>query len=238
VQKLTQRQAQVLEFIEKQIRQAGYPPTLREIGDELGIRSTNGVNDHLKALEKKGYLGRQGNRSRALTLIRPQDGGATVSPLHPHLAERKPVAQNRRSPNVIPAALPSSDTIEVPLLGRVAAGEPILAEEHAEGTVTVDRFLVGGDAPVYALRVVGESMIEDGIFDGDFLFVRKQAHADRGAVVVAMIDGEATVKRFYPEADRVRFQPANQELAPIIVPKSAFRETQILGTVVGVYRKL
>jgi repressor LexA len=232
VQKLTLRQSQVLEFIEHSLRDQGYPPTLREIGDELGIRSTNGVNDHLKALEKKGYIERRGNRSRALTLKH------SVVPRPAHPGGHKPASLDGGAQNVIPAALPSSDTIEVPLLGRVAAGEPILAEEHSEGTVTVDRFLVGGDAPVYALRVVGESMIEDGIFDGDFLFVRKQAHADRGAVVVAMIDGEATVKRFYPEADHVRFQPSNHEMAPIIVPRSAFRETQILGTVVGVYRKL
>ncbi|MBN2362270.1 MAG: transcriptional repressor LexA [Deltaproteobacteria bacterium] len=213
MEELTDRQAEVLRFIERRIVEQGYPPTLREIGEELGIRSLNGVNDHLKALERKGLLARDGHRSRALALARRSDG-------------------------LVRAALAAGRTVTVPLCGRVAAGEPILAVEQAEQSVTIDSFLVGDATRVYALKVVGDSMIEDGIFDGDFLFVRKQPTADRGSIVVAMIEGEATVKRFYPERDRIRFQPANSRLKPIYVRRSEFRETMILGTVVGVFRRV
>jgi repressor LexA len=211
MQELTERQAEVLRFIERRIAEQGYPPTLREIGEELGIRSTNGVNDHLKALERKGLLSRDGHRSRAL---------------QPH------------RDGVLRAALATGRTVSVPMLGRVAAGEPILAVEEAEQSVTIDSFLVGDASRVYALKVVGDSMIEDGIFDGDFLFVRKQPTADRGSIVVALIEGEATVKRFYPERDRIRFQPANSKFKPIYVRRSEVRETMILGTVVGVFRRV
>lgn len=129
-------------------------------------------------------------------------------------------------------------TVSIPVLGRVAAGEPILAEENAEGSVVVDSFFVGDGEKTFALKVVGESMIDDGIFDGDFIFVRKRSVASRGEIVVAMIEGEATVKRYYPEKNRIRFQPANTTMKPIYVRREEFRETQILGIVVGVYRRL
>lgn len=213
MEKLTNRQAQVLTFIEKRIAQQGYPPTLREIGVQLGIRSTNGVNDHLKALERKGYISRQENRSRALNVQRP-------------------------TASVVRAVLPKSGVVSVPVLGRVAAGEPILAMEDAQDSVQVDSFLLGDATRVYALRVVGDSMIEDGIHDGDYIFVRKQSQAERGSTVVAMIDGEVTVKRFYPEGERIRLQPANSAMQPIYIASGDFRETQILGTVVGLFRKM
>lgn len=221
MENLTSRQAQILRFIERRVVEAGFPPTLREIGEELGIRSTNAVSDHLKALERKGYLDRHDNRSRGLTLKRPGDGDGETG-----------------RGGVLSALAPRGRTVEIPLLGRVAAGEPILAFEDARDTVTVDSFLIGDATKVYALRVVGQSMIDDGILDGDYIFVRKQPQADRGAIVVAMIEGEATVKRYYPEKDHVRFQPANAAMQPIVVPRSAFRETQILGTVVGVFRRV
>ena len=168
---LTDRQRQVLSFIGESIRSRGYPPTLREIGERMGIRSTNGVNDHLKALEKKGYLQRQDLKSRALRVLDPDE---------PMLPE--PVL-----------AANDDSTVEVPLLGRVAAGQPILALEQREDTVKVDRFFLGGHRDVFALRVQGDSMIEAGIFDGDFIFVKKQATARSGDIVVAMINDEATV---------------------------------------------
>src|SRR3954454_4601509 len=169
---LTDRQRAVLEYISQSIERRGYPPTLREIGEHMGIRSTNGVNDHLKALEKKGYLEREDLKSRAL---RPIDIGIPPE-----------TWQN---------------AVEVPLLGKVAAGLPILAVEQAEETVRVDRFFLGPSAREgFALRVHGESMIEAGIYAGDFIFVRKQVTANRGDIVVAMIDGDATVKYFHPEA--------------------------------------
>src|SRR5262249_2106770 len=130
-----------------------------------------------------------------------------------------------------------NNLVSIPLLGRVAAGEPILAEEQAMGRVQVDSFFVGTSKKVFALKVVGDSMIEDGIHDGDYLFVKKQPSANKGEIVVAMIENEATCKRYYPEGDRIRFQPANARLKPIYVHRDQFRETQILGVVVGVYRR-
>ena len=130
------------------------------------------------------------------------------------------------------------DMAEIPILGKVAAGQPILAVENATDTVRVDRVLLGGHREVFGLRIVGESMIDDGIFDGDYVFVKKTPSAGVGDIVVAMIEGEATVKRYYPEGDRIRFQPANSNMLPIIVRRSDFKSVDIIGIVVGVYRKL
>lgn len=217
---LTQRQKQVLDFIASSIDERGYPPTLREIGTHFGIKSTNGVNDHLKALEKKGYLSREDLKSRAMRPIKrsddlPMSNGGDVIPIAARLGE---------------------DLCEIPIIGRVAAGEPLLAVENVEDTVKVDRFLLGGHKQVFGLRIVGESMIEDGIHNGDYVFVKKTATANRGDIVVAMIEGEATVKRYFPEKDRIRFQPANCNMEPIIVEQSDFRSVDIIGIVVGVYR--
>jgi repressor LexA len=211
---LTKRQEQTLEYIRKSINEHGYPPTLREIGEHMGIRSTNGVNDHLRALERKGYLRRQDMKSRALKLVE-----AAV----PEVA-RNPVSDD--------------DMIDVPILGRVAAGLPLLAEENVIDTVRVDRMLVKGGREVFGLRVAGDSMIEAGILGGDYIFVRKQAVAERGDIVVALIGDEATVKYFYPERDYVRFQPANAKMAPILVRATDFKSTMLLGKVVGLYRRL
>ena len=130
------------------------------------------------------------------------------------------------------------DVIDIPVVGRVAAGLPLLAEENVVDTVRVDRMLVRGGREVFGLRVTGDSMIEAGILAGDYIFVRKQSTADRGDVVVALIGDEATVKHFYPERDYVRFQPANSKMAPILVRASDFKSTMLLGKVVGVYRRL
>jgi len=224
---LTDRQLEVLRFIARQIDDAGYPPTIREIGEALDIRSTNGVNDHLKALERKGYLTRDPAKSRALI---------------PTSAARGALGESSRPSNVVSlhkaSARPSGRLVEIPIVGRVAAGQPILAQERIEDTVQVDSFLLGTNKKVYGLRVQGDSMIGDGILPGDYLFVKKQLEADDGEIVVAMIDDEATVKRVYFEGDRVRFQPSNPRMAPIYVRQSDFRSTMILGVVVGIYRKL
>ena len=139
-----------------------------------------------------------------------------------------------------PARAPSrdEDMIDVPVVGRVAAGVPLLAVENVEDTVAVDRFFIGQTREVFALRVKGESMIEDGIFDGDYIFVRKQLQASRGDIVVAMIEDEATVKRYYPEGENIRFQPANAAMQPIIVRKRDWKSVNLIGVVVGVYRKM
>jgi repressor LexA len=211
---LTDRQRQALEYITDCLNARGYPPTLREIGEHMGIRSTNGVNDHLKALERKGYLVREELKSRAL---RPVD-----------FNDNRDKARER------------DEEIEVAILGRVAAGAPILAEENIVDRVVVDRYFLGAiqAKEVFGLVVHGESMIEDGIFDGDYIFVRKQGTAERGEIVVVLIDGEATCKRYFPEGDQIRLQPANEKMAPIYVRRDEFRNVDILGRVVGVYRRL
>src|SRR3954451_23708412 len=205
---LTDRQRAVLEFISQSIERRGYPPTLREIGEHMGIRSTNGVNDHLKELEKKGYLEREDLKSRALRPISLDGAG------------------------------PTGQMVEVPILGRVAAGEPILAIEQAEDTVKVDRFFLGSNREVFALKIKGDSMIEAGIYDGDFIFVKKQLTANRGDIVVAMIGDEATVKYFHPEGDQIVSKPANHRLQPIIVRKRDWKSVNLIGLVVGVYRRM
>jgi repressor LexA len=179
----------------------------------MGIRSTNGVNDHLRALERKGYLSREDMKSRALRLV-------------------------SREPAVEAAASTDDNLLDVQILGRVAAGLPLLAEENVVDTVRIDRMLVRGGRDVFGLRVQGDSMINAGILNGDYIFVRKQSSAEPGEIVVALIGDEATVKYYHPEKDYVRFQPANDQMAPILVRASDFRSTMLLGVVVGVYRRL
>ncbi len=227
---LTDRQLEVLRFIAREIEERGYPPTIREIGEALEIRSTNGVNDHLKALERKGFLSRDPVKSRALI----PTGRARQA-----LGGRGAAGSNVISlASRLPSARPGARLVEIPIVGRVAAGQPILAQERIDDTVQVDAFFIGTTKKVYGLRVQGDSMIGDGILPGDYIFVKKQLNADDGDIVVAMIDDEATVKRVYFEGDRVRFQPSNPRLAPIYVRKDDFRSTMILGVVVGVYRKI
>jgi repressor LexA len=178
----------------------------------MGIKSTNGVNDHLRALERKGYLTREDMKSRAL---RPTDMSDT---------EAKEAFED--------------DLVEIPVVGRVAAGHAILADEHIIDTVKIDRGLLRGGREVFGLKISGDSMIEAGILNGDYIFVRKTAQASKGDVVVALIGDEATCKYYYPDRDFVRFQPANKEMAPILVRSSDFRATMILGVVVGVFRRM
>src|SRR5216684_1854466 len=196
MEELTDRQKQILHFIVKETENRGFPPTIREIGEQMSIRSTNGVNDHLNALERKGYLQRGAQQSRSLVVT-------------------------KRARLVLGLGARKDPTIlDIPLLGRVAAGAPLLATENVEDSVRIDSFLLGGSGrEVFALRVKGDSMIGDGIFDGDFLFVRKAASAQPGAIVVALIEDEATVKRYYPEQGRIRFQPSNPEM--VLEPKLA-----------------
>ncbi|HEX7669915.1 MAG TPA: transcriptional repressor LexA [Polyangiaceae bacterium] len=220
---LTKRQEQTLDYIRQSIEERGYPPTLREIGVFMGIRSTNGVNDHLRALERKGYLRREDMKSRALRVVDQPDRSA-------------PVAASSAPSGSSSAA--DDNMLEVRILGRVAAGLPLLAQENVVDTVRVDRMMVRGGREVFGLKVTGDSMIEAGILNGDYIFVRKQPTADRGEIVVALIGDEATVKYYYPEKDYVRFQPANAQMAPILVRAMDFKPTMLLGVVVGVYRRL
>ena len=200
---LTARQQQILDFIEQVISTTGYPPSIRQIGEALDISSTNGVRAHLKALEKKGYIHRSLRTSRGIAML----------------------DQVKR---VVSAA--SQEAIAVPILGRVTAGEPILAVENYDGHLSLDPSLVKND-DVFALRVEGDSMIEAGILDGDYVLVRPQDTASNGDIVVALLDDEVTVKRFYKEANGIRLQPENARLDPIRVP-----DVSICGKVTGLIR--
>lgn len=204
---LSPRQRDVLDFIRSALNQRGYPPTYREIGDALGISSTNGVADHVKALVRKGFLEKSG-------------GGA---------ARGLKLTTKARPPQ-------RGDTVSVPVIGQVAAGIPILAEENYEKSLHFDRsMLPGGAAAIYALRVRGDSMMEEGILDGDVVVVKQQSTARNGDIVVALVDGEATVKFFFHEGSRIRLQPAHPTMAPIYVDPS--QTSALQGIVVGVYRQ-
>ncbi|MBM4391855.1 MAG: transcriptional repressor LexA [Deltaproteobacteria bacterium] len=209
MEELPPRQRELLDFVASFTDQKGIPPTLREIGEAMGIRSTNGVSDQVKALIKKGYLERVGDArtSRGLRVTHSARGGFR-----------------------------DNSTVAVPVIGRVAAGSPILAEENYAGTLHMDATTMPHQAPVFALVIHGNSMIDDGILDGDYVFVRQQSEARNGDIVVAMVDGDATCKRFFRERGRVRLQPANVDMSDIIVDAS--RQFSILGVVVGVYRRI
>lgn len=203
---LSRRQRDVLDFVIAAIQQRGIPPTYREIGDALGISSTNGVADHVKALVRKGYLRKAG-------------GGAARGI---QLTEKaRPVERG--------------DTVSVPVIGAVAAGLPILADENYERSLHLDASLLTGGDSVYALNVRGDSMVEEGILDGDLVIVRSQATARNGDIVVALVDDEATVKFFFREGDRIRLQPAHPTMDPIYV--DARNQTAVQGIVVGVFRQ-
>lgn len=231
---LTPRQTQVLDFIRHCIEERGYPPTLREIGRHMLIRSTNGVNDHLKALEKKGYLKREDLKSRALRPVFPAVPSPAGRP-----SGRAPEAETHlRAP-----------VISVPVLGQVAAGQPVFAAESVETTIQIDPSLLGASraglaagalerGALFALRIRGDSMIEDGICEGDYVFVKRQPTAREGEIVVALIDDETTVKRYHHEGQRIRLQPANATMAPIYIDANSGRDVSILGVVVGLWRRL
>lgn len=190
--KLTARQQEILAYIERVVSTTGVPPSIRQIGAALGIRSTNGVRSHLKALEKKGYIHRSLRTSRGIAML-DRIRQVTTSTFQ--------------------------ETTAVPILGRVTAGMPILAVENRDGHLQLDPSLVK-DADTFALRVEGDSMIGAGILDGDYVLVRPQPSADNGDIVVALLeDDEVTVKRFYREADGVRLQPENPTMEPIRVPR-------------------
>lgn len=211
-EKLTKRQQAVLDSIERCIETKGYGPTVREICSDLGLCSPSTVHVHLKTLEQKGYIVRDPLKSRSISL----------SPEYSRLKEPPS--------NVIEPSF--SKIVNVPLVGNVAAGEPILAEENITDTISLPTDIVG-DAPSFMLSVRGESMIEAGINDGDYVVVKEQPVADNGDIVVAIIDDSATVKRFYREKGHIRLQPENSSMEPIIVS-----ECLIAGKVVAVFRRL
>lgn len=222
--KLTKRQRMVLGYIIHHIQDHGFPPTIREIGDHMGIKSTNGVNDHLKALERKGYLERKDSKSRALKPLLTEDG---------HPFDEDPHA-------LYPSGEEIEPTHRIPVVGRIAAGKPITAIENTEDILRLSEGMLGRHEAddIFALKVNGDSMIEDGIFDGDTIFVKRQQDARDGEIVAAMVDGEATVKRLYREGTRIRLQPANEAMDPIYIHAHEAREAMILGRVIGVWRRV
>jgi len=210
--KLTKRQKAVLDCIENCIREKGYGPTVREVCQSLGLSSPSTVHVHLKALEEKGLIKRDPLKSRSIALMYPID------------------EQSKAFNNIIRPSF--SKTIDLPLVGNVAAGLPILAEENIVDTFTLPTDIVG-DSAAFLLSVRGDSMIEDGINNGDYVVVKEQPTADNGDIVVALIDDGATVKHFYREADRIRLQPANSSMDPIYTT-----DCSIAGKVVAVFRRL
>jgi len=202
---LTDRQRSILEFLKGFSEENGYPPTLREIGAQFGIRSPRGVQDHLEALERKGHIRRQREASRGIELL----GGFRPSA--------------------------SDKVVRLPLLGRVAAGRPVLSEENIDDWMEIDAALARKGS--FLLKVVGDSMIEAHICDGDTLVVESREEARNGEIVVVLVDDEATVKTFYREKGAIRLQPENSSMEPIIVPAGS-AEVRILGRVLAVLRVL
>ena len=197
---LTSRQKEIYDFVLKSIREKGYAPSIPEIGAKFNIASTNGVSDHLKALEKKGYIRRAGKR--AIEVL------STLG---------KPVLTAVR---------------DIPILGRVPAGKPFLSEENVEGLLTITDDMASGK--LFALQVKGDSMIDAGILDGDRVIVKQQSTAENGEIVCALIEGEATLKRFYKKDGVVTLKAENEKYEAITVSQGDFR---IVGRVVGLMRK-
>ncbi|MFC4809501.1 transcriptional repressor LexA [Paenibacillus sp. GCM10023250] len=203
--KLSTRQQAILEFIKTEVRDKGYPPSVREIGEAVGLASSSTVHGHLDRLEKKGLIRRDPTKPRAIEIL---DGEGNEIPF--------------------PLAI-----AKVPVVGKVTAGVPITATENIEDYFPLPADKVGDDT-VFILNVIGESMIEAGIHDGDYVIVRQQQNANNGDIVVAMTEeDEATVKTFYKEKDHIRLQPENATMEPI-----RLRNVSILGKVIGLFRDI
>lgn len=214
---LGKREQDILTYIEKQIKENGYPPSVREIGKSVGLSSTATVHGYLTKLEQKGYIKKENQKGRALRLVKGSKNE------NKNEIKMQPETKN---------AYTNREMVDVPIVGKITAGEPILAVENITDTFPIPLDFVG-NAESFMLVVSGESMINAGIFDGDYILVKKQNVARNGDIVVALIEDEATVKTFYKEKDHIRLQPENDSMNPIIVSNC-----EILGKVSGVFRKL
>ena len=210
---LNKREKAILKFIEKQIKTKGYPPSVREIGKAVDLRSTATVHGYINKLEENGYIKKETQKGRTLKLLK---GG---------VLEKQEQIQDKPLYN-------GKELVDVPVIGKITAGEPILAVENITDTFPIPVDFVGNHES-FMLTVRGESMIEAGIMNGDYILVKRQSTANNGEIVVALIGDEATVKTFYKEKDHIRLQPENSTMDPIIVPNC-----EILGKVAGVFRKL
>jgi repressor LexA len=206
---LTERQNEILKFIILNKEKFGYPPSIPEIQENFSFKSPNAVQDHLGALERKGYISRRAHKARGIEVL----GHATSTNND----------ENR--------------AIEMPIVGEISAGRPILAQENIEGNIVVDKSIVTNSDGIFALKVKGDSMINAGILSGDYVIVSQQKDAEQGDIVVALIEDEATVKRFYKEKNRIRLQPENDTVEPIII-KPNENQIKIIGKIKGVIRKI
>ena len=194
------RQLQIYEFIKSQIKEKGYPPSVREICAAVGLKSTSTVHNHLAKLEKRGLIKRDGIKSRTIEIIEK--------------------------------SAPQKEMIDVPIIGNIAAGIPILATENIEDFFPIPMDYIKNDKKLFILKVKGESMVDAGILDGDFSILEQTNFAENGDIVAALIGNEATLKRFFKGKDSIRLQPENKNMSPIIVT-----DCKIIGKLVGIYRK-
>lgn len=197
------RQFQIYEFIKTQIREKGYPPSVREICAGVGLKSTSTVHSHLEKLEKKGFIKRDASKSRTIEIV------------------EKSISKSTRK-----------ELVDIPIVGTITAGMPILAVENIEDVFPLPIDYVKNKEQLFILKVKGESMIDAGILDGDMSIIEQTNFAENGDIVAALIDNEATLKRFFKEKDHIRLQPENETMSPIIV-----NDCKIIGKLVGIYRR-
>ena len=215
---LNKRERAILKFIEKEIDEKGFAPSVREIGRAVDLSSTATVQGYLKSLEERGFLKKETQKGRTLRLLKNYKGDNVIADQQ-GISETKQYYSNK-------------EMVNIPLVGKITAGQPILAVENITDTFPIPIDFVG-NSESFMLTVRGESMIEAGILDGDYILVKRTNSAENGQIVVALIDDEATVKTFYKEDGYIRLQPENSTMDPIIVP-----DCQILGKVAGVFRKM
>lgn len=211
---LNKRERSILNFIQKEVETAGYAPSVREICKAVDLKSTATVQGYLNKLEERGYIKKENQKGRTLRLLKNAKG------------------QDVDKIDDSKAFYGGKEMVDVPVIGKITAGQPILAVENVTDTFPIPIDFVG-NSESFMLTVRGESMIEAGILDGDYILVRKDNSAENGQIVVALIEDEATVKTFYKEKDHIRLQPENHTMEPIIVP-----DCKILGKVCGVFRKI
>ena len=216
---LTVREKQIMRYITQEINKNGYAPSVREIGAAVGLSSTATVHTYLNKLEKLGYIKKESQKGRTLRVLKSEDDTYSTKKKSVRL-DPWTTFHNKK------------EMVDVPVIGKVTAGQPILAVENVTDTFPIP-LEMAGNSQTFILVVRGESMIEAGILDGDYILVRRQNVAENGQMVVALIEDEATVKTFYKEKDHIRLQPENSTMDPIIVP-----DCQILGRVIGVFRKI